>query len=54
LNRLASEPELAKQLGGNASRFIAENFGADQQARMLAGVYRELVEQRGVGIGRSR
>ena len=54
LNRLASESELAKQLGGNASRFIAENFGAEQQARMLVGVYRELVEQRGVALDRSR
>jgi glycosyltransferase involved in cell wall biosynthesis len=44
LAQLASEPELAKQLGSNASRFIAENFDAEQQARALAGIYRELIE----------
>ena len=46
LDQLASEPELAKQLGSNASRFIAENFDAEQQARALAGIYRELIERR--------
>ncbi|MBV8584997.1 MAG: glycosyltransferase [Verrucomicrobia bacterium] len=44
LDQLASEPELANQLGSNASRFIAENFDGEQQARALAGIYRELIE----------
>jgi colanic acid/amylovoran biosynthesis glycosyltransferase len=47
LKRLASEPELAEQLGSNASRFIAENFDAEQQARALAGIYREVIERGG-------
>ena len=46
LNRLTAEPGLAKELGSNASRFIAENFDAEQQAQALAAVYRELIEKR--------
>jgi colanic acid/amylovoran biosynthesis glycosyltransferase len=45
LNRLVAEPVLARQLGSNASRFIAENFDAEQQARALAGLYREVIER---------